>query len=136
MMLLATSGAFKLYYDKSEAEKQNLVTQLQQSMNNQLLLENSIEEQNKEIEKHLSREKESQAQIADLTEKNNQAQEQVSDLRSKFAKHDLNMLSMAKPALIERLINRGTDKVGKEIEVLTNPNQFNEEIISDTNNTD
>tara|TARA_R110002167_G_scaffold998_7_gene4410 strand:- start:447 stop:887 length:441 start_codon:yes stop_codon:yes gene_type:complete len=132
---LLLSGSFKLYYDKSEAEKEMLATQLQQAMNNQLLLENSIAKQNQQITEQLNKEKETQQQIASLTEKNNEAQLEVNRLKNTFAKHDLNMLSMAKPKLIERIINRGTAKVGKELETLTEPNQFDEEIITDNVNT-
>ena len=132
---LLLSGSFKLYYDKSEAEKEMLATQLQQAMNNQLLLENSIAKQNQQITEQLNKEKETQQQIASLTEKNNEAQLEVNRLKNTFAKHDLNMLSMAKPKLIERIINRGTAKVGKELETLTEPNQFDEEIITDNINT-
>ena len=39
--LVIVSGAFKLYYDKAEAEKEAIATQLRQSADNQLLLENS-----------------------------------------------------------------------------------------------
>ena len=132
---LLLSGSFKLYYDKSEAEKEMLATQLQQAMNNQLLLENSIAKQNQQITEQLNKEKETQQQIASLTEKNNEAQLEVNRLKNTFAKHDLNILSMAKPKLIERIINRGTAKVGKELETLTEPNQFDEEIITDNVNT-
>ena len=134
--LLISLGAFKLYYDKSEAEKQAIATQLQQSMDNQLLLENSIAEQNAQITEQLQKEKDNQQRISNLTTANSDAQEEVNRLKNTFAKHDLNMLSMAKPGLIERLVNRGTARVGKELETLTNPNQFNEEIITDNTDTD
>ena len=134
--LLISLGAFKLYYDKSEAEKQAIATQLQQSMDNQLLLENSIAEQNAQIAEQLQKEKDNQQRISNLTTANSAAQEGVNRLKNTFAKHDLNMLSMAKPGLIERLVNRGTARVGKELETLTNPNQFNEEIITDNTDTD
>ena len=61
---------------------------------------------------------------------------EVNRLKNTFAKHDLNMLSMAKPKLIERIINKGTAKVGRELEALTEPNQFDEKIITDNANTD
>ena len=134
--LLISLGAFKIYYDKSEAEKQAIATQLQQSMDNQLLLENSIAEQNAQIAEQLQKEKDNQQRISNLTTANSAAQEEVNRLKNTFAKHDLNMLSMAKPGLIERLVNRGTARVGKELETLTNPNQFNEEIITDNTDTD
>ena len=38
--LVIAGGAFKMYYDKSEAEKEAMATQLQQSIDNQQRLEN------------------------------------------------------------------------------------------------
>ena len=53
--LLVLGGAFKMYYDKSEAEKEAIATQLQQSMDNQLLLENTIASQNNDLEQQIAR---------------------------------------------------------------------------------
>ena len=66
------------------------------------------------------------AQIEKLTDENQQAQAEVETIRKKFAKHDLNVLSLRKPGLIENIVNRGTRAVGAEFEKLTNPYQFNE----------
>ena len=127
LALVALGGAFKLYYDKSEAEKEAMATQLQQAMDNQQLLENTIKGQNQQLEEQLAREQQSQARITELTTASQEAQAEVTELRGKFARHDLNMLSMAKPGLLEKLINRGTERVGKELSDITDPNQFDEE---------
>ena len=116
LLLFASLASFKMYYDKTEAQKLALVTQLQQSMDNQVLLENSIEKQNQQITDQLAREKDSQAQIAALVSANNEAQVEVNRLKQTFARHDLNMLSMAKPGLIERIVNKGTARVGKDLQ--------------------
>ena len=79
--LLVTGGAFKLYYDKSQAEKEAMAVQLQQAMNNQLLLENTIKDQNAQMEAQLAREQETQVRIKELSEANTRAQEEVTDLR-------------------------------------------------------
>ena len=121
-----------MYYDKSEAEKEAIATQLQQSMDNQLLLENTIASQNKDLEQQIAREKESQERIQNLTVTNAKAMEEVSDLRGKFARHDLNMLSMAKPGLLEKMVNRGTKRVGEDLGKITDPTQFDEEPITNT----
>ena len=131
-ILLASLGGFKLYYDKSEAEKEAMATHLQQALDNQLLLENSIAKQNAAIETHLKKEEENKIRISELSVANNAAQVEVNRLKNTFAKHNLNMLSMAKPGLIERIVNKATVRVGKELETLTNPNQFNED-TEDTN---
>ena len=132
--LVVAGGAFKLYYDKSEAEKEAMATQLQQAMDNQQRLENAIATQNEQIEKALAEQKASQERIQNLTVANNEANEKVEDLRNKFARHDLDMLSIRKPGLVEKLVNRGTAKVFSDLEKLTNPNQFDEKVISDTVN--
>ena len=125
--LLVTGGAFKLYYDKSQAEKEAMATQLQQAMDNQQRLENAIATQNEQIKKALAEQKESQERIQSLTLANNKAGERVEELRNKFAKHDLNMLSIRKPGLVERVVNKGTAKVFADLNRLTDPNQFDED---------
>ena len=55
--LVMLSGAFKLYYDKSEAEKMAMATQLQTAMDNQLRLENAVQTQNEQIEKAVENKK-------------------------------------------------------------------------------
>ena len=121
------SGGFKLYYDKSEAEKMAMATQLQTAMDNQLRLENAVQTQNEQIEKAVENKKTSDARIELLTMANNQATEKIDELREKFARHDLDMLSLRKPGLIEKVVNRGTAAVFKELEDLTNPDQFDAE---------
>jgi len=127
IVLVAMAGGFKLYYDKSEAEKQAMATQLQQAMDNQQLLENAIATQNEQLEKAVAEQKESQARIQGLTVANNQANEKVEDLRNKFARHDLDMLSLRKPGLVEKMVNRGTARVFQELKDLTDPDQFDED---------
>ena len=132
--LVVAGGAFKMYYDKSEAEKEAMATQLQQAMDNQQRLENAIATQNEQIEKALTEQKASQERIQNLTLANNEANEKVEDLRNKFARHDLDMLSLRKPGLVEKLVNRGTAKVFADLEKLTDPNQFDEDTSTDTVN--
>ena len=47
--LVVLSGSFKLYYDKTEAEKEQMAAQLRQAADNQLLLENSIKGLNEQV---------------------------------------------------------------------------------------
>jgi len=130
--LILLGGAFKLYHDKSEAEKEAMAVALQQAMDNQQLLENTIKDQNQQMEDQLAREKQSQVRITELSTANSEAMEEVTELRGKFARHDLNMLSMTKPGLLEKMVNRGTVRVFKELEALTQPDQFDEDNANDT----
>ena len=135
LALAAMAGGFKLYYDKSEAEKQAMATQLQQAMDNQQRVENAVATQNEQIEKALADQKDAQQRIQSLTLANNEANEKVEDLRNKFAKHDLDMLSLRKPGLVEKMVNRGTARVFQELEDLTDPDQFDEDNDTDTDPT-
>ena len=64
--------------------------------------------------------------ITELSDANNLAQAEVTKLRNTFARHDLNNLAIAKPVLIENIVNKATKRVGNELIELTNPRQFDE----------
>jgi len=121
--LIVVSGAFKLYYDKAEAEKQALQTQLQVAVNNQQILENTIDKQNQQMLDALEAQKKQTEQIRGLEQQNQLATQEVSDLRMKFARHDLNNLSLRKPGLIAKIINKATVEVGNDLKEITNPNR-------------
>tara|TARA_R110002167_G_C12321133_1_gene619160 strand:+ start:72 stop:476 length:405 start_codon:yes stop_codon:yes gene_type:complete len=123
--LILAGGAFKLYYDKAEAEKAALRGELQQAISNQAILEGEIENQNAAIEEQLVREKENFAKIGQLTEAARAAETEVTTIRKAFARHNLGNLSIKKPGLIERIINKGTVKVNEELALITNPSQLN-----------
>jgi hypothetical protein len=123
--LILLGGAFKLYYDKAEAEKDLLRSELQQAISNQAILEGEIKAQNEQLERQLAREKENLQKINDLADAARAAEKEVTDMRQTFARHNLNMLSIRKPGLIEKIINRGTVKVNEELADITDPNQLN-----------
>ena len=126
LALAITAGAFKMYYDKSQAEIDAFHIRLEQSIQNQKTLERTIETQNENLKETIKNQELMVAQIEKLTDENQQAQVEVETIRKKFAKHDLNVLSLRNPGLIENIVNRGTRAVGAEFEKLTNPYQFNE----------
>ena len=100
---------------------------------NAQILETQIAEQNARIKQQLEKQQKTQEQINTLTAKNQEAQREVNKLRNTFAKHDLDNLALAKPKLIENIVNKGTKKVKDELIALTNPNQFDE--TDEDNNT-
>ena len=123
--LILLSGTFKLYYDKAEAEKKALQGELQQAISNQAVLEGEIKAQNEELERQIARERQNLQRINELSNAAKEAEKEVSDMRQTFARHNLNMLSVRKPGLIEKVINRGTVKVNEELAAITDPNQLN-----------
>jgi len=55
----------------------------------------------------------------ELRKENIRLNNQVTELRDTFLKNDIGYLATQKPTLIQRIVNRATDKVGKDIERIT-----------------
>ena len=115
-----------MYINMQKSKIEQLQVELQTAISNQAILESTMSNQNSQIEEQIEREKLNQQRITELSDANNLAQAEVTKLRNTFARHDLNSLAIAKPALIEKIVNRGTKKVGDELIELTNPRQFDE----------
>jgi len=119
--LVATLGAFKMYADKTEAEKEVMALDLRQAADNQIVLESSITSLNKQLMEAEERQKRILNRVNELQAANAQSQKEVESIRKKFAKHDINVLSLRKPGLIEKIINRGTKGVLNDLEDITDP---------------
>ena len=119
LLLVSVSGSL-WYIDR-------LLDQIAVLKGNQITLETKISEQNESIKNYLNKQEETQAQLTELNKKNQESQREVQKLRNTFAKHDLDNLAIAKPKLIENVINKGTKKVKEELIALTDPKQFDEE---------
>ena len=117
--LALTGGAFKLHVDKSKAEKESLQTSLNQAVLNQEILEGQIASLNETIQKQEQAYDDVFQRLDVMREENQKAQAEVEDMRKKFAKHDLTVLSLRKPALIEKIINKGTAEVLNDFETIT-----------------
>ena len=130
--LLLVVSAFAGYRMIMVATIEKLEIELQTAVNNQQVLENTIQTQNDQIVKALETAKKTQQQIQSLNTRYSESQAQVTNLRNKFAKHNLEGMALAKPALLEGKINKATTRVLDNLTVVTNPDQFDE----DFNNTD
>jgi biopolymer transport protein ExbB/TolQ len=119
-LLIATASSSIWYIDR-------LQDQISVLKGNQIALESSIKEQNDSIKQHIAKQKQTQEQVNVLTAKNQEAQREVNKLKNTFAKHDLDNLALAKPKLIEKIVNKGTKQVKQDLIDLTNPNQFDNE---------
>ena len=60
----------------------------------------------------------------DSSDNQREAQRELSKLRDTFAKHDIGKLALAKPKLIENIVNKGTKKVKDDMIELTKPEQY------------
>jgi len=109
----------------------SLQSQIGTLKGNQLILEAKVQEQNEAIETALNNQKKAQTLMASLEKDKQEAMRNVNKLRKTFAKHDLDELTLAKPELMQGKINRASKRVLENLEKLTDPNQFDEE-VSDT----
>ena len=121
VVLALSLGGFKMYYDKTEAQKDALVTQIEQASENQKLLEATIADQNAQIDQQREKQQAVLLKIEQLTEDHQNAMREVDSIRKKFARHNLDVLTLRKPKLIEKIINRGTAEVLNDLEAYTDP---------------
>ena len=127
--LLLLAGSFKMYYDKTQAEIESFHLQLERSIQNQKMLEGTIEQQNENLKETIQNHELMISQVERLQKENMMAQNEVTDIRKKFSRHSMDVLSIRKPKLIENIINRGTKSVLNDLKVITDETQFDEDII-------
>ena len=133
--LLLVVSAFAGYRTIMVAKIEKLEIELQTALNNQQVLENTVKQQNDQIVIALETAKKTQQQIQSLNTRYSESQAQVTNLRNKFAKHNLEGMALAKPALLEGKINKASARVLENLNVMTNPDQFDEELIAATTAT-
>ena len=109
--------------------------ELQTAINNQVVLERTIQEQNDQIVKALESAKKTQAQIQNLNTQYSASQAQVTNLRNKFAKHNLEGMALAKPGLLQGKVNKASARVMVNLTTITNPDQFDEKATDNTTTT-
>lgn len=131
VLLIATASGSYLYTEMLKAQLAQLQVELQTSINNQQVLEGTIANQNTQLQEQLESQRQNQARIGELSEMNDAARQEVSEMRNTFARHDLNNLAIARPGLIENVVNRGTAQVHQQFVDLTNPRQFDEAPVTE-----
>ena len=125
-LLIATAGGSYFYINLQKAQISQLQVELQTAVNNQAVLESAIANQNTQLQEQLESQRQNQARIAELSEANDEARQEVSEMRNTFARHDMGSLAIARPESIQRIINAGTARVHQQFIDLTNPRQFDE----------
>tara|TARA_R110000772_G_scaffold210581_1_gene321306 strand:+ start:101 stop:499 length:399 start_codon:yes stop_codon:yes gene_type:complete len=119
-VLLISSVAGSIYYIDY------LNDQIAILKGNQIVLETEIERQNESIQNYLAEQKNQQAQLNQLEADKQEAMKDVNRLRKTFARHDLDELALAKPALLQSKVNKASNRVMTTLEKISNPNQFDE----------
>ena len=106
--------------------------ELQTAINNQVVLERTIQDQNEQIVKALESAKKTAQQIQSLNSQYAQSQAQVTKLRNKFANFNLEGMALTDPTVLEGKINRASARVVENLTKITNPD---EEITDNTATT-
>lgn len=130
--LLATLTAFVGYRQVMVSNIEKMQIELQVCTNNQAVLEKTISDQNETIKNQIANAKRTQDQITKLTNQYTSSQQQVANLRNKFAKHNLEGMALAKPALLESKVNKASARVLQNLTTITNPEQFDEKATDNT----
>ena len=124
-LLLATAAGSFWYIDRLQDNIAVLKA-------NAMTLEAEIQVQNEAIKKHLAQVQKTQQLNDKLAKQQQEAQREVTKLRDTFARHDLDNLALAKPTLVQKMINKGTKKVKEDLIQITDPEQFDKD-EEDTN---
>ena len=94
----------------------------------QVILTDKIAEKNESIKNYLKKQKETMEQMEFLEAERREAMRSVTELRNKFARHDLNNLALMKPGLIENRVNKGSKRVFDELMQITSQDKKDENI--------
>lgn len=111
-LLSAVSGIGYWYYDKTEQKIATL-------RENNVELENAIELNEQTIAGLESSYAEAQQQIELVNQENVRIRRNNDRLVEKFGDSDISLAAEARPELIERIINRGTDNAFRCLELLS-----------------
>ena len=107
-------GGGYFYYQST----QNTIRQLAE---NNAILESAAEAQNNTISALQADYEKYNALNLDLQQRLQQSEAKKNELEDKLSRHDLTVLSLRKPGLVERTVNRGTQEVFNDFAELTTP---------------
>ena len=122
-LALAVTAAVGYHFYKVNSLNSELVTavaDLTQAKANQAILEDAVSELKQSQELLETQRKIDQAKITELGRNYRASRQKVGDLRKMLSKHDLGNLMLEKPGLIENRMNNATERLGAELEELTN----------------
>ena len=128
--------AFFLYYNYTSSKIETLMGDISRAVANETKFRNEIADLNANLEQIKGNFEQMQKANSELTKKARDADKQIKDLADKYAGHDMDRLTLGKPGLIEKIINKGTTGVFKDIENLTDPEQYEEDSNDNSNPND
>lgn len=133
MGALALLGiTFYIYYSFTSSKIEGLMGDIATAQANELRFRDEIADLNANLDQIKDNFEQMQKANQELTQKARDADKAIKDLADKYTGHDMDRLTLGKPGLIEKIINKGTKDVFKEIGEVTNPDNYEE---SDNNST-
>lgn len=120
VLMLAMAGGFAWYYKDSQAR----ISTLTENNAKLGIAVQTNEETISTLQKDYAA---ANAEIQRINTEFQAIREQNRELSNRLAKHDLGILGSEKPALVERIINGASDKVGRCFELLSGAELTEEE---------
>mgnify|MGYP001824388286 CR=1 FL=1 len=120
-VILIGGGFGYWYYKDSQATIYTLNQNIATLEANAVALEGAIDTLNGTVLTLEKQRKIDQVKIDKLSNEYRDSRAKVNDLRRTLSKHDIGYLAQEKPGLVENIVNRGTKKVGEELERLSQP---------------
>ena len=119
LALVTVLLSFVAYRTVPVARMETMQVELQTCINNEAILENTINKQNDDIRRALDTAMKTQAQISTLNNQYTQSQQQVASLRNKFARFNLEGMAMTEPLVLQGKVNKATARVIENFKKLT-----------------
>lgn len=114
VLMSAMGGGGYLYFKST----QNTIRELSE---NNAVLESATQTQKNTISTLQADYERYNALNLDLQKRLQESEAQKNELEDKLSRHDLTVLSLRKPGLVERTVNRGTQEVFNDFSELTTP---------------
>ena len=124
--MLAGAGGGYLYVKK--LQKDNLTLKINQSK-----LETAIDDNNAVIEQQTQDLKKIRSTLEVIEETNKKLQKDKDNLSKKLSKHDIGNLAENKPGLVEKIINKASDRATRCLEIASGSPLTEEELNGSPN---
>ena len=121
LIILASAGGGYWYVQK--LQKDNAILK-----SNQVKLETAVAESNQVIEQQSKDLKKIRSTLKEVEELNDRLQEDKNSLNKRLGKHDIGNLAENKPGLVEKIINKASDRAARCVEIASGSPLTEEEL--------
>jgi chromosome segregation ATPase len=115
---------FYFYYSFTSSKIEGLMGDIATAQANEARFRDEITGLNANLDQIKNNFEQMQRANQELTQKARDADKAIKDLADKYAGHDMDRLTLGKPGLIEKIINKGTKDVFSEIGEITDPDKY------------